>query len=213
MKTTAKPAKVIPPEFPYVTGFCGVGNHAGTTNISTKGTKQTTCNHVYFIGRFRTRVECMCWCHDAEREFRAMMASAGKPVDENPLPVYALPVRTLQGLAHDVASPVKQATVSTPFGDRPAINMLPGGRLARGELEKLVYEVITDKLVGIGKPGAGDGTPKWINMEIQLRTNQATNPSAGAIYSCLEKWAKLMLITVAEKPYRVTAVSDKLRLD
>ena len=51
--------KPIPPEFPYVCGFCGVGNHRGTERLSASGTKQRACNHIYYVGRRLDEVECM----------------------------------------------------------------------------------------------------------------------------------------------------------
>lgn len=205
--------KPAPPEFPYVCGFCGVGNHRGTEKLSAKGTKQKACSHMYYIGRRMTPVECMCPCNDTEREFRAMMEEMGRPVEPVALPASVLPAPSLRAPVTAAPTPVSAPVAASLFGDRPPISVLKGGRVAKGELEKLVYEVITDKTVGVAAGYYAQMTPKVIADEIRMRTMGSYEPSVGAIHSCLERWSKHMLVTVEERPYRVTVVSDKLRVD
>lgn len=205
--------KPIPPEFPYFCGFCGVGNHRGTEKLSASGAKQRACNHIYYVGRRLDEVECMCPCNDTEREFRAMMAEMGRPIEPAPLPSSVLPAPSLRAPITGPPTPVSVPIVASPFGARPPIAMLPSGRVAKGQLEGLIYEVLTDPVVGVKAGYYKDMTPKVISDEIRMRTRGEYEPSVGAVHSCLERWSKSVLITVAEKPYRVTEISDRLRVN
>lgn len=208
--TLGKPA---PPEFPYVCGYCGVGNHKGTEHLSASGARQRACSHLYYVGRRLDEVECMCPCNDTEREFRTMMAEMGRQIVSAASVPSVLPAPSLRARVTNAPSPVSAPVPASPFGDRPPIAVLKGGRVAKGELERLVFEVITDPVVGVTTGYYAQMTPKQIADEIRMRTGGGYEPSVGAIYSRLEAWSKNMLVTVEEKPYRVTAVSDKLRVD
>jgi hypothetical protein len=214
MKTADKPIKQVKPPSTYVTGFCNDGNHVGTNNLSPSGVLMPACRYIYNLPRI-SRIECMCWCHDIEREFQAMFAAAGKVQVSDSVPVSVLAAPSLRATPTVDDEAASAPVVMTPFGTRPPINVLRGGRVARGQLEQLIYEVITDPTVGI-HPASHEGaryglTPKFIANEIRIRTVGAYEPSVGAIHSALTKWSVKMLITVVEKPLQVVAVSDRLR--
>lgn len=193
----------------YTTGFCIVGNHFGSKNYSVSGLLLPACKHEYFIDRIG-RIECMCWCHDTERQFREMARAMGRevaPIESSERSVLAAPsLRDAVGVA------VKTVSDPAPGADpnRADVTILPGGRAERGELERLTWTVVCDALDGkLVVPDDGI-TPKFISFEITLRTLMAYSPSTGAVAAVLERWAKVMRCHVLDKPLRVTSLDRRM---
>ena len=203
------PPKKPPEPSIYTTGFCIVGNHFGSKNYSVAGLLLPACKHEYFIDSIG-RVECMCWCHDTERQFREMARAMGRevaPIQSSERSVLAAPsLRDAVGVA--------MKTVSDPVPavdpDRADVTILPGGRAERGELERLVWTVVCDALDGrLALPEDGI-TPKFICFEVTMRTRMAYSPSTGAVSAVLERWARVMRCHVLDKPLRVTSVDRRM---
>lgn len=199
---------------PYSCGFCAVGNHYGSKNMSARGALLRGCAYEYSVQTRRgfTSVFCMCDCTNTEREFREMMRShnieMNNAVTFEPSPVLPAPALRSDPVP---ASPPSEAVRRPPFGDRPAFTVLPGGRLQRGDLEHLVWESCVAALDKKVDPGAEGITLKWLQFDITLRTAAAVAPSAGAVHAVLERWSKDMRCELAPKPYRLISMRDDLK--
>lgn len=199
---------------PYSCGFCAVGNHWGSKNLSARGSLLRACAYEYTI---RTRVRttsvfCMCDCTKTEREFREMMRSHNIEMNNAPAltPPSVLPAPALRADPVEASAP-SAAVPASPFGDRPAFTMLPGGRLQRGNLEELVWQSCVAALDGKVDPGAEGITLKWLQFDITLRTAMAVSPSSGAVHAVLERWSKDLRCELENKPYRLVAMRDDLK--
>jgi len=200
-------------QIPYSCGFCAVGNHFGSKNLSVRGSLLRACKYEYTIHtRVRTTVvHCNCDCTKTEREFREMMRASGIEVGKTSTvePPSILPAPVLR----DDPVPVEVASAPptrSPFGSRPAFKVLPGGRLQRGNLEEMVWQSCAAALTGKVDPGAEGITLKWLTFDIALRTTGVYVPSAGAVHSVLDRWSKDMRATLSNKPYRLISMRDDL---
>lgn len=89
MSTSVKPApaptKLVKDiqSVPYITGFCGLGAHEGTTVLDAKGSLMRPCLGEYnFSRREGGPVSCKCSCHDIFREIRRRIAAQKAEEDE-----------------------------------------------------------------------------------------------------------------------------------
>lgn len=203
------PPKKPPEPSIYTTGFCIVGSHFGYKVYSATGKLLVSCKHEYYIDRVGL-VECMCWCHDTEREFRAMARAMGREVKGPESPERSVLAAPSLRAAVGVAARTASEPVAPTDPNRADVTILPGGRAERGELERLVWAVVCDALDGKLVVPADGITPKFICFEITLRTLMAYSPSTGAVAAVLERWAKVMRCHVLDKPLRVTDLDRRM---
>lgn len=189
----------------YVCGYCGIGQHS-------KSKAKWRCKHIFYVSTPRViEIECMCSCNDTERGFREMLRAAGQlPQQVNTSPYPALPVSTLQELSHDTHAAPEGHPDTDPDNTPTTVNLLRGGRMERGGLEQLVWEVVLDGLTKKVPVIDRDGiTVKWIAFEILGRTRAAYPAGAGAIHSVLDRWSKLVLVTLEGRPAHVVGMNEQ----
>lgn len=191
----------------YVCGYCGIGQHSNSKD-------KWHCKHIFYVSTPRViEVECMCSCNDTERGFREMLRAAGKLPDQvNTSPYPALPTSDLQSIPRHTHDGLEDPPDDDPVTTPTPVSLLRGGRMKRGGLEQLVWEVVVDGLTGkvpvIDKAGI---TVTWIGFEILGRTRAAYPAGAGAIHSVLDRWSRLVLVTLEGRPAHVTGMNEQFK--
>jgi hypothetical protein len=178
-------------KFPYVTQHCANGGHEGAKTLTAKGTMIRPCNWRYVFD-FGVTVECSCKCHEITAGLAAMVEQMGR--------TYTMPPTVIEPAAEVEA--IRKSLVDIR---KPEFDSTPTGRLAPGQLERWVLDVVERKPIG--------GLIMDINyiiFEVSL-AHPGYRPSAGAIQAVLQKWADMHYIKLETKPLRVEQVYESLQ--
>lgn len=199
----------------YITGFCQTGACEGVDKRSPSGQKIQSCLGWYSVptsGTFGRQIEVVCThsCHDTTRELREMMAAMGKsmPIPERPR-LKERPALILRPATVEQPAPAESAPIAAPSGgllpfQRATVDGLartPSGRAAKGALEERVRLVLVQAKIFVEMDMV---TPGYICRII----DKENPPSQGAVLAVLERWEKKNLIQIADKPKRISKITN-----
>ena len=206
----------------YQSGFCGIGNHENSKNLSPSGLLLTACP---VGGRFATfglagrQLEdglCTCFCHDMSREMEELSGvkfpARNSVRDSSPLSGLGLLRVPGYGTASDEATgsvDPSRPTVAAPSG--VTFTATPSGRAARGLLEESVRHFVCQQV-----KAAGDEMIAMLGLTpntLGLMIDSEDPPSSGAIYAVLKRWEKLALVDLAETPFRFVRFTERGKRD
>lgn len=177
-------------DYPYITQHCANGGHEGTKNFTAKGSLIRPCNWRYVFD-FGVVATCTCHCHEITAGMAAMAEEMGR--------VYTLPPAVVELDAEVTAIRESLAEIR-----KPEFDATPSGRLAPGQLERWVLDVV--------EKGPMPGMQldiAYIGFEVSL-AHREYRPSPGAIQAVLERWAQMHYIKLDTKPIRITQVYASL---
>lgn len=228
-----------PKKIPYITGFCGNGQHENSKLLSQGGALLPACR-----GRYEFRfcvVQCGCWCHE-------MFASVGI-IQVHPL---SEPIDTPDAAESPVSS---DPTAPETTRSEPTANPSPTVPAQRGtywswlllqehlepQLKRLVTKLIFDQesefvesvenIKERRKRGSLEynveavcrlwleGKLPYKNLipaDIGMLINAMDSPSLGAIHAVFTRWAEQGIAEIAHSPLRFiafTAVIDEMGID
>lgn len=178
-------------EFPYVTQFCMNGGCEGVKKLNVNGTLMPSCSWRYVFD-FGVTATCTHECHDVTAGLAAMAEELGK--------VYVPPVVEVVRTPEVAAIAANLAEIR-----KPEFAATESGRLAPGQLEQWLYEVVQNRMAGFVVDVS------YLAFEIQLR-HKGYQPSAGAIQAVLERWANMSYIKLETKPLRVAEVYEAFKM-
>lgn len=171
-------------KYPYISQFCLNGGCEGTVALNWKGNRLPTCN--WDLGY----VKCTHDCHEITAGLAEMAAELGK--------TYVMPVPVIES-----ATEVSAIAATLSEIRKPAFQATPSGRLASGQLEQWLYEVLKSQVLS--------ATPDISELAFEMQlAHPEYQPSAGAIQAALERWSKLSYISLGAKPIRVLQIYQGL---
>jgi hypothetical protein len=177
-------------EYPYVTQFCLNGGCEGAKKLNMNGTLMPSCSWRYVFD-FGVTATCTHECHDVTAGLAAMAEELGKVY----VPQMIVAERTVEVAA--IAASLAEIR-------KPEFAATESGRLAPGQLEQWLYDVVQDRMAGFVVDVS------YLAFEIQLR-HKGYTPSAGAIQAVLERWASVSYIKLETKPLRIAQVYEALK--
>lgn len=204
-----KPGKKIADSV-YISGFCAIGSHEGTSPLSPSGKQLKTCNLGGRADAGRAgMIICTCECHTMTREMEIMTGVEIPPAVINR---QLISPGNLLGYRRDDAPTGKApggGDVNTPSvvlesGARFAVT--PTGRAARGQLEEQVRIAVCTQV-----KAAGEDMIASLGLTPQLLAGMISKdspPSTGAIYSVLKRWEAQAYVTLGESPFRFIGFTD-----
>lgn len=171
-------------KYPYVSQFCLNGGHEGIIALNFKNNRLPSCNWDLRYAK------CTCNCHEITAGLAEMAAEMGK--------TFAVPSVV-------VAPTAEVAAIAATLNEirKPAFQATPSGRLASGQLESWLYDVLKNPVMS-ATPDISE-----LAFEIQL-AHPEYQPSAGAIQAVLERWSKLSYLKLGAKPIRVLQIYQAL---
>lgn len=217
----------------YVTGHCGIGNHEGTKNLSTKGTLFPACagEYAYSLG---VHVACTCWCHEMFKMAAASRASALADVGtDTDTPETSASVEIEATSAPTgTAEPAPNVPKIDPFwskvlehqdltlqvyrfvswhvfgvkGDKSLADRTVEGRRPRGSLDINVEAICRLKFEG---RIPNELTPQTVGLLI----DPINPPSAGAIHAVFTRWKNAGYCTLSERPVMMTGFTSLVGAD
>lgn len=171
-------------KYPYISQFCLNGGCEGTVPLNWKNNRLPVCPWDLKY------IKCKHRCHEITAGLAEMAAEMGKVFTPPTAPAIEVPeVTAIAATLSEIRKPVFQAT--------------PSGRLASGQLEQWLYDVLKAQILS-ATPDIGD-----LAFEIQL-AHPEYHPSAGAIQAVLERWAAASYIKLGTKPVRVVEIYQGL---
>jgi hypothetical protein len=202
-------------------GFCIAGHCEGTRPKSPSGVPMKVC--IDWLGD-SNHEPCPCECHQKITE---MYKVAGLPRETFDNPEYAPHINSfyMPQPGIDYAIPIALSTEAESNGPHrdsapatvtsPATATLagrsfdptPSGRLARGELESQVLEVVNGWLID---SGGFTCTVYFIQNEI-ARVQHEDPPSTGAISNTLRRWGKWNFAVIQEHPLQLIGLTEEGR--
>lgn len=176
----------------YITGFCGVGLHEGTSPKSHSGTPMKVCV---------AWMQCACKCHGELTKMHELVGTDRVPHQNQhyspPHNPYVMPTLEERAAFHSIGEEKPAPVQRNPLeAEAKRFNSTPTGKRARGQLEDEVLAVCSSFVRG--ELPYEDLTPKEIAREI----DKFDPPSVGAIGAVFDRWVALGFARCDKKPVR-----------
>lgn len=214
----------------YVTGHCGIGNHEGTKNLSSRGTLFPSCTgeYVYSLGILIT---CMCWCHEMFKMAKALQSPASTDVvtdTSEPQTAASVEMNATSAPTHTDSSAHDDTNVNAFYvkvlehqdltlqvyrfvshhvfgvkGDKSLTDKTVNGRRPRGSLDINVEAICRLKFDGFIP---NELTPQNVGLLI----DPLNPPSAGAIHAVFTRWRMAGYCTLSAKPVTLTGFTVRV---
>ena len=193
------------------TGFCGIGNHEGTKNVSPSGAVMRSCNVGGRSDAGRVGIiVCVCECHNMTREMEQM---TGREIP--PLMINRTTPSLDRLLRESAVGPTPAGTGGSGDPGRPTVAVASGarfvatptGRAAKGQLEEQVRHAVCVQVTA-----AGDDMIRLLGLSPDMLAkmiDKDSPPSTGAVYSVLKRWESQALVELGEKPFRFLAFTER----
>ena len=195
----------------YITGFCGLGNHEGSKNLSPSGAVMRACNvgGRADAGRLGIII-CNCSCHDMTREMEQMTGRQIPPIVINrttPSLDRLLRESSIATGSAGTSGSVAPGRPSVVTASGARFVATPTGRAAKGQLEEQVRHAVSVQVSAAGEDMIAmlGLTPETLSKMI----DKENPPSTGAVYSVLKRWEGHNLVELGEKPFRFVRFTDR----